>query len=281
MRTSPGGTIVVLSAADSGPSTLRQAIHDANASPGYDRIEFRVGSGRVTIRPLAPLPEIYDAATVDGTTQTGYAGLPLVEIDGSLAGDPVSGLTIAGSGSIVRGLAVTGFGSGGIKIRGGAGNRIVSCFLGIEPTGWTARGNLFGVIVDGGDGNTIGGTGPGDRNVISGNNCCGVNIRGAQGTTVIGNFIGTDAAGTREVANPGSGVIVFGGSGTTIGGTEPGSGNLISGNGTDPFADAGILYIERFVNQGGQVSDRIEGHLIGTDVSGTLPGPHRCSEVRF
>ena len=235
----------------------------------------------MTIRPLAPLPEIYDAATLDGTTQTGYAGVPLVEIDGSLAGDPVSGLTIAGSGSTIRGLAVTGFGSSGIKLRGGSANRIVGCFLGIEPTGRSARGNLLGVLVEGGDGNTIGGTGPADRNVISGNNCCGVNIRGAHGTTLIGNFIGTDATGTRAVANSGSGVVVFGGSGTTIGGTEPGSGNLISGNGTDPFADAGILYVERFVNQGGQVSDRIEGNRIGTDVSGTLPVPNRGSGVRF
>ena len=100
----------------------------------------------MTIRPVSLLPEIYDAATLDGTTQTGYAGLPLVEIDGSLAGDSVSGLTIAGSGSTIRGLAVNGFGSSGVKLRGGSGNRIVSCFLGIDPTGRTARGNLLGVL---------------------------------------------------------------------------------------------------------------------------------------
>src|SRR5207302_5907127 len=48
--------------------------------------------------------------------------------------------------------------------------------------------------------NTIGGTSPADRNVISGNNRQGLYNRG--GTNFIeGNFIGTNAAGTAALAN--------------------------------------------------------------------------------
>jgi hypothetical protein len=46
---------VVTSAADSGPGTLRQAIVDANASPGLDTISFDIaGAGVHMIEPATP-----------------------------------------------------------------------------------------------------------------------------------------------------------------------------------------------------------------------------------
>ena len=55
----------------------------------------------------------------------------------------------------------------------------------------------------------MGGSGPGEANVISGNDRDGVRIPGADGNTVKGNFIGTDASGTAPIGN-GWGVATFG-----------------------------------------------------------------------
>ena len=52
----------------------------------------------------------------------------------------------------------------------------------------------------------------------------------ATSTTVQGNFVGTDVAGTRAIPNGIDGIAVDGGGNNTIGGTATGAGNLASGN---------------------------------------------------
>src|SRR5262249_60463442 len=75
---------------DSGPGSLRQAILDANANAGtstLDSIQFNIpGANLHTISPLSPLPEITDDVFLDGTTQPGYNGSPLIELAGGHAG---------------------------------------------------------------------------------------------------------------------------------------------------------------------------------------------------
>ncbi len=78
-------------------------------------------------------------------------------------------------------------------------------------------------------GTTIGGTAAGAGNVISGNARAGVSITG-NNVLVAGNLIGTNPAGTLVVPNNGDGVDIASGSGTTIGGSSSGAGNLISGD---------------------------------------------------
>jgi hypothetical protein len=68
----------VINTDDSGPGSLRQAIVDANANPGADRILFNIpGSGvhKIVVGgptnsnltgPGAALPEITDPVTIDG-----------------------------------------------------------------------------------------------------------------------------------------------------------------------------------------------------------------------
>src|SRR6185369_3198708 len=85
-RTLPSG-IDVTNTADSGPGSLRQAILNSNASVGVvDTIRFAIGTGVQTIRPLSPLPTITDPVIIDATTQPGFAGTPLIELNGSSAG---------------------------------------------------------------------------------------------------------------------------------------------------------------------------------------------------
>ena len=80
-------TFTVINTDDSGAGSLRQAILDANALAGTDQINFNIsGAGPFTITPLTALPTITDAVIVDGTTQPGYAGTPLIELIGTSAG---------------------------------------------------------------------------------------------------------------------------------------------------------------------------------------------------
>src|SRR5262245_6834328 len=75
-------TYVVVNTADSGAGSLRQAMTNANAHAGTDTIEFNIpGSGVHTIDvPTTQLPSITSPVVIDGTTQPGYAGTPLIEI---------------------------------------------------------------------------------------------------------------------------------------------------------------------------------------------------------
>ena len=73
-------TYSVTNTNDSGAGSLRQAILDANTNAGADTITFAIGTGPQTISPLSPLPTITDPVTIDGTTQPGFSGSPIIEL---------------------------------------------------------------------------------------------------------------------------------------------------------------------------------------------------------
>src|SRR4051794_18085303 len=117
-------TYLTTTAADAGVGSFRQAILDANSHPGPDVINFSIGSGVKTIAPTSALPTITEGVTIDATSQPGYSGTPLVELNGNVAGAGAVGLKIAADGSTVKGLDINNFNSFGILIQGGAGNVI-------------------------------------------------------------------------------------------------------------------------------------------------------------
>jgi hypothetical protein len=219
-----------------GTGTLRQAIIDANANPGLDMITFNIpGGGVKTIAVLSILPDLTNPVTIDGTTQPGFAGSPLIELDGTGAGGGFTdGLRIATTNTTIKGLVINRFAASGIAILTDE-NRIEGNYIGTDASGTLDRGNNAGIsIVFGANLNTIGGTALGARNVISGNNFSGIAIggTGTTGNLVQGNFIGTDASGTLNLGNSANGVeIVNFASSNTIGGTAAGAGNLIAFNG--------------------------------------------------
>ena len=100
----------VTNTADSGPGSLRQAILDSNAaSGGVNTVYFDIpGRGAQTIAPLSPLPTITSPVLIDGWSQPGFAGTPLIEIDGSQAGGG-DGLVISDANVTVRGLDIGQF----------------------------------------------------------------------------------------------------------------------------------------------------------------------------
>ena len=77
-------TFTVTNANDTGAGSLRQAITDANGAGGT--ISFAItGGGARTIAVASSLPTITGTVTVDGTTEAGYVGGPLVTLDGAAA----------------------------------------------------------------------------------------------------------------------------------------------------------------------------------------------------
>jgi parallel beta-helix repeat protein len=75
-------TFTVTSVSDSGPGTLRQAILDANALAGPDNISFSIGTGTKTITLLSVV-NITSEIDIDGSTQPGFSGTPLIKISGT------------------------------------------------------------------------------------------------------------------------------------------------------------------------------------------------------
>lgn len=255
------GSLVVTNVHDSGAGSLRQVLLNANAHPGLDTVSFDIpGPGPVTIVPTSPLPAITDPVNIDATTQPGYHGSPLIELDGAGTPGPANGLTITAGGSTVEGLAINRFGGSGILIQGGSGNHIVANAIGTDPSGGVALPNGYdGILVDQSAGNVIGGTSPGAGNLISGNGIAGVQLHGSSstGNVVAGNQIGTDRTGLKALANQHGGVLIDA-PGNTIGGADRTARNVISGN-----AGSGVV-----ISGPTASNNLVQGNFIGTDAQG-------------
>src|SRR5215218_2730997 len=79
-QTHAASTFVVTNVNDSGAGSLRQAMLDANANPGKDLITFNIAGPARRIQPQLGLPDITDPVVIDGSTQPGFAGTPIVEL---------------------------------------------------------------------------------------------------------------------------------------------------------------------------------------------------------
>lgn len=262
---------------DSGPGSLRQAILDANANPGSDTINFNITGPSLKIQPQLGLPDIIDPVVIDGSTQPGFSGAPIVELNGSMSA--VRGLLVSAPGSTIRSLVINGFSLGGIIIAtDGGGSHVEGCYIGTDVTGKIAIPNTGAGVSVFSSNNVIGGTTLSARNVISGNGEAGVRVRlfccmGANpisGNVIQGNYIGVTAQGDKALGNGREGVDVSTSAGdvavsnTLIGGTTPGAGNVISGNNFD-----GIL-IGSFTT----TSTTVQGNRIGTSANGMAKIPN-------
>jgi Calx-beta domain/Immunoglobulin I-set domain len=173
------------------------------------------------------------------------------------------GNTIGGTTAGERNI-ISGNNNYGVYIAnvGSSANKVIGNYIGTAVNGTTALGNsLAGVLVNGAPNNTIGGTTPGERNVISGNLSDGVVLTGtgSAGNKVIGNYIGTTVTGAIALGNRFSGVYVSAPS-NTIGGTTTGERNIISGNNGQGVILTGTT----------ATGNKIIGNHIGTDVTGTV-----------
>ncbi|MDX6384827.1 MAG: hypothetical protein QOK48_2400, partial [Blastocatellia bacterium] len=245
--------------------TLREAINAANAGSGGDTISFNIpGSGVQTITVSSALSSLTKAVTIDGTTQPGFAGTPLIELNGLSAGS-ASGLTITAQNVTIKGLIINRFTNYGLSFDSAVNASVQGCYIGTNAAGAAALGNgAGGIKINAGSGNTIGGTTPATRNVISGNTGDGILITNSStGNTVQGNYIGVNAAGTASVSNNGNslaGVNIASSNNNTIGGTAAGAGNVLSGNnGANAYG----------IQIGSSNGTTVQGNIIGLNAAGT------------
>ena len=264
-----------------GVISLREAIQAANNTAGTDTIAFNIPladtghevsgiTGTWTISLTSSLPITGGGTVISGTTQTAIQGNPNpdgpeIEISGaSMSAGPC--LDIRSAGNVIHGLVINRCDGSGVTIQltGANTNTVSGNYIGTDASGSSDLGNRrIGVeIIDGAQGNVVGGDTPEERNVISGNDQYGVTIFGAgtDGNTVSGNYIGTGATGAQDLGNAQTGIPIAGGAQhNTVGGDTEGERNIISGNGSDGVSIEGS----------DTTNNTISGNFIGTVVSGT------------
>ena len=268
-------TLANLPGLDGGIS-FREAICAANNTPGGPHI---ITFAAIPPGPpflmfnivMGPLPTITQPVTVDGWTYPGWvAGAPPpIMLNGPGVG--LNGLTIQISPlfppgiTLIRGLIIVNFFGHGIHIIGPVGNVTVEgSYIGIDPPGLGPMPNLGnGILISNSSTNVIGGQLAGQGNVISWNTFNGVQIDGSNstGNKIQGNMIGTNFMGKAPAPNSQSGIFINGAINTTIGGINPGEGNVISAN-----VLKGIFIDTNLSN-----TNLVQGNKIGTDINGTIP----------
>ena len=92
----------------------RRPIIQPTAPAANDRIYFNLPSGSHTINVTSPLPNITDGVTIDGTTDSHFAGTPIIELNGANAGTTTIGINIRCPWNVIRGLVINRFARDGI-----------------------------------------------------------------------------------------------------------------------------------------------------------------------
>ena len=214
------------------PNTLAWAIVQANDNPGFDTINFDLGSGgrqTINITSNIPLPAITDFVLIDGTSQPGFNPselTPVIQINGQYLGDisttspfyftPTpnaygllinTGAIAASSTTTIKGLAIGGFTGSGIEIVDSNNVVILGSHIGADFDGITAMKNCSAGIVARNSGNIqIGGTDDSDKNIISGNDSSGIVFVNVTGGAIQGNKIGVDRTGLHAMPNGQDGI---------------------------------------------------------------------------
>jgi hypothetical protein len=289
----PGSLRAAVVAANNNPG--KDDITFAIAGSGVHTIVFQ------SLPPNITDPVTIDGFTQPGS-QPNSAGpgqtnnaVHTIVLDGSalLGYNFPSALTITAGNSVVRGLSVQKFRGvgivfsslggnlavgnlvnntgGGITVQSGNSNRIgglnpadqnVGGTIGVSSSNNLIQGNVTNGMGVTGDNNTVGGIVPAARNVASGNIKYGIIVRGAN-NRLLGNYIGTDVTGLTRLRNGTAGVFITG-NGNTIGGTEPGARNIISGNSRGVYIYGG----SNNVVQGNWIGLNAAGDPLGNGLEG-------------
>ncbi|MBL0164518.1 MAG: hypothetical protein IPP82_12995 [Xanthomonadales bacterium] len=280
---------------DSDPAnsdcSLRGAINRAHANGGTDTITFAIPDtdpGYVAttahwrFTPASEYPYVTDDLIIDGysqpgaeeNTQTPEQGGSNATLKIELRGPGVSAQStglhaVNGDARLtLRGVAINRFQTN-LQLWTPGPHHVEGCFIGTDITGMLAaestNGSGIGIRLNG---QLIAGDGtPASRNVISGNPYIGIwDDRNSAHSTIQGNLIGTNAAGTAALPGQDYGIYAVSiGNGALVGGSDPSQRNLISGN------TIGALNISPQISGANSQPYRVVGNFIGTDFSGTLP----------
>lgn len=222
----------------------------------------------------------YIGTTADGTSDAGNGGDGIAIFSGTSAAS-ANGNVIGGTTSTDRNVISGNTGNGiGITAQDGgnaSNNTIKGNYIGTNSAGTTVIPNTgdgllinhssvfaasaTGNVIGGSAGTTPDGACTGACNLISGNGANGIGLwhSGVNGTSVLGNYVGTNVSGSSALPNGDIGIEVNEAPNNTVGGTTPSSRNIFSGNG-----GAGV-----FLTGAATTGNVIQGNYIGTNSSGT------------
>jgi len=258
-----------------GVVSFREAVIASNNTPAAQTIEFAVPQSEFW--PLFPNLAMlrvenspggfvltHDGITIDFASQTRRVG------DTNSSGNEVgiyslmsnftlsqAAITIAASGCTLKGLdMVQNFGYA-IRILGN-NNRVLGCHISMPFNGLAyAAVAIEPVTSDPPTGNFIGGTGPGEGNMLACYPGVGIRITGpAVNNVVIGNTLTTSHVAGLHIRN--------GALGTRVGGPTTAERNVIAGNGT---GGGGIPQYSDILMEN-LSGTWIEGNYLGTDTQG-------------
>lgn len=210
-----------------------------------------------------------DATGITGTNSRG-TGIAV-----SSSANNVIGGTTTNTRNVIAsldfGISVFGF---------GGGNQILGNYIALNVAGDTALPGFEGIHI-GTSNNVIGGTTAAARNVIGAGEHGGIVIQSGgvaiSGNVVQGNYVGTDATGKVAFGFQNYGIALFNSvNNTTIGGTVPGAGNVLSGNGWGLVIDGFNAGAE-----GPSTGNTVHGNFIGVAADGSTPLPNRVVGVRI
>lgn len=198
-----------------------------------------------------------------GTDRTGMVA---VSNYNGVAVDSSSSNIIGGNTTLHKNI-ISGNSYAGVAIHSNRShnNVIKGNYIGINANGNTRADtlpNYYGIAINDSYSNIIGGSAATERNIISGNLDGGISMLGASSkqNSIKGNYIGTNVGGTDSIPNA-NGILLSGAAENTIGGSNAGEGNVISGNSL-----GGIV----FAYSGARLNS-VKGNFIGTNYLGTQP----------
>jgi hypothetical protein len=294
-----GNSVHTISLLSDLPVITEAVIIDATTQHGYSgtpKIEldgsgytgsvgagFYIEANGTTIRGFSIVGFDDDGIEITGdagggannTIENNYIGL---HADGTVGANADMGVLIrsGATGNIIQNNVISGNGNHGIQIRNaGTDNNVVTGnIIGLTTNGTAAAANGgSGIqIYDYASNNQIGGTTAAERNIISGNTAYGIHLySNVSDNQILGNYIGTNQAGTAAIGNTLDGIMVQDGShDNIIGGSTSGSRNIISGN------QNGIDF-----DGSGVTGNLVEGNYIGTNATGAAAIANTASGIRI
>ena len=229
------------------------AVNSDDSNTGADTIVFQLSPGSAvnglwTIAPNSDLV-ITHPLILDGTTQSGYTGTPVIVIDAHLETGAALKLAGGSTGSTIRGLDVINAPGAGLDIESNT-NTVQFNDFGVMPDGKTMAPNAQGILVNS-TGNTVGGTAPGAGNVVAFNGGIGIDVTAATAAvnTIRGNLIysntGTALSTTSTVPPPSLTAALSSGGTTTVDGVGGPSGATFDFYATSGSLGPAALYLGR------------------------------------